>query len=365
MYTAIILMAGKGLRTTLSTNKTNLMLNHKPVYKHSLDLFQSLGFNVVLVINKNDEDFIRRQTPNINYTYGGKTRGDSVYNGLKLVNSKYVFIHDGARPFINREMVLKIKDLLLNYDAVLTSKNIFNTIYDKTLNVIDRDNLLQAETPQAFLTEKIKEAYSNKQQKNYTDDISVYKDYFNDEIGLYIHDYKNDKITDKKDVEKYLMPNIKIGHSYDIHQTTKERKLILGGIEIKNDFGLLGHSDADVLLHVVAESIFGALGIGDLGTHFPDTDKKNKDLDSKTIVNYAVNKLIEYGYNLENMDLTVFLEKPKLQPYIKKIKKSVSELLKIDQSNINIKASTYEKLDAIGNQKAIAAEAVCLIKKRS
>lgn len=364
MYTAIILAAGKGLRTALPINKTNILLNHKPIYKHSLDLFVSLGFKVILVIDKADEDFIKKWTLNTIYTYGGLTRTDSVFNGLKLVNSKYVFIHDGARPFLTSEMILNIKDLLINYDAVLTCKKVINTIYDKGLNVVNRNNLLEAETPQAFLTEKIKKAYAEKQQKKYTDDISVYKDYYHDKIGLYIHENNNDKITNKKDVEKYLMPNFKIGHSYDIHQTTKERKLILGGVLIENDFGLLGYSDADVILHVVAESIFGALGIGDLGTHFPDTDVKYKNLDSKIIVNYAVDKLVESGYNLENMDITVFLEKPKLKPDISRIKRSVSELLKTDESNVNIKASTYEKLDAIGKSRAIAAEAVCLIKKR-
>lgn len=365
MYTAIILAAGKGTRTALSTNKTNLILEGKPVFKHSLDLFNSLGFKTVLVINKNDENFIKKWSGDTPYTYGGKTRSDSVYEGLKLVKTKYVLIHDAARPFVNEEMILNVKELLLKYNAVLTCRKVVNTIYDKSLSVIDREKLIEAETPQGFLTEKIVSAYINKKEFNYTDDLSLYKDYYNDEIGLYLHEYNNDKITNKKDVEKYIMPTFKIGHSYDIHQTDKNRKLILGGLNINSEFGLVGHSDADVLLHVVAECIYGALGIGDLGTHFPDTDKKFKDLDSKELVKFAVKKLDEYNYNLENMDLTVFLEKPKLSPYIKEMKENISGLLKVSESNINIKASTYEKLDAIGNNKAIAAEAVCLIKKRN
>lgn len=363
MYTAIILAAGKGARTTLSVNKTNLLLDHKPLYKHSVDVFKSAGVNVVLVINKDDEEFIKKWSNNTFYTYGGETRTDSVNEGLKLVKSKYVFIHDAARPFINKKMIEDIKELLNKYDAVLTCKNVVNTIYDKELNVIDRNTLLEAETPQAFSTEKIKKAYEEKGVKNYTDDISVFKDYFNDEIGLYFHDYNNIKITTKKDVEKYLMPNYKIGHSFDIHQTDKNRKLILGGVEIKSDFGLLGYSDADVVLHVVAESIYGALGIGDLGTHFPDTDNKYKDLNSQKLVIFALEKLKEKGYVLENMDITVFLEKPKLSMYINKIRKNIAELLNVNESNINVKSSTYEKLDAIGSGKAIAAEAVCLIKR--
>src|SRR5690554_4867548 len=224
MYTAIILAAGKGERTTLKTNKTNLLLDSKPLYKHSLDLFISLGFNVVLVINKNDEQFIKKWTPNITYTYGGKTRTLSVYNGLCLTKTKYVFIHDAARPFLNVKMIKDIKKMLSDYDAILTCQKVINTIYDKSLNVINRDNLLQAETPQAFLTKKIKKAYANRKDITYTDDISVYKDYYiNDEVGLYLHENNNSKITNIKDVEKYIMPNFKIGHSFDIHQTDPNR----------------------------------------------------------------------------------------------------------------------------------------------
>lgn len=364
MYTAIVLAAGKGKRTALSINKTSYIFNNKPLYKHAVDMFDDAGFKVVLVINKDDEKLVKKRTPNIPYTYGGSTRSESVEKGLSLVDSKYVFIHDGARPFINRKMINDIKDLLSKYKAVLTSKIITNTIYDKALNIVDRNNLIQAETPQAFLTSEIKEAYAQKPTGNFTDDISIYKASFDNEIGLYLHQYNNDKITTKKDVEMYLKPAFKIGHSYDIHQTSSKRKLFLGGIEIESEFGLVGHSDADVLLHVVSECLLGALGFGDLGTHFPDTDPQYKDLDSKEIVLYVAKRVFEEGYVIENIDVTVFLEKPKLNPLIDKIRINVAKLLNINYGQVNIKATTFEKMDSIGKKEAIAAEAVCLIKKR-
>lgn len=364
MYTAIILAAGKGVRTALSMNKTTYLLDHKPLYKHSVDTFIEAGFKVVLVINKDDEEFVKQWTPNIPYIYGGKTRSESVINGLSITNSKYVFIHDGARPFINTLMINDIKELLKEYNAVLTCKIMTNTIYDKDLNNIDRNNLIQAETPQAFITSEIKEAYAEKPACNFTDDISVYKTIFNNEIGLYKHDYNNDKITTKKDVEMYFKPAFKIGHSYDIHQTSKDRKLFLGGLQIENDFGLVGHSDADVVLHVVGECLLGALGLGDLGTHFPDTDPLYKDLDSKEIVIYAAKEVIKEGYVIENIDITVFLELPKLNPFIKEMRINIAKLLKINYEQVNIKATTFEKMDSIGKKEAIAAEAVCLIKKK-
>ncbi len=364
MYTAVILAAGKGERTGLSTNKTNIILDHKPLFMHSVDVFVNSGFNVVLVINKNDEDFIKKWALNIKYVYGGATRGESVQNGLKKVSTKYVYIHDSARPFINEVMVNEIKQLLHKYDAVLTCKDVVNTIYNKDLNIVDRNTLLEAETPQAFLTKKIKDSYAKKDSKIYTDDISVFKEFYNDEIGLYYHGFNNVKITTERDLFMYIKPSFRIGHSYDIHKTSKDRKLILGGLLIESEFGLVGHSDADVLLHVVGESLLGALGLGDLGTHFPDTDMKYKDLDSKEIVKFSLDQVIKNGYVIENMDLMVFLEKPKLNPYINKIRLSISKLLNVNIQQINLKATTFEKLDSIGKKEAIAAEAVCLLRKK-
>lgn len=156
---------------------------------------------------------------------------------------------------------------------------------------------------------------------------------------------------------------IKIGHSFDIHRLEKDRKLILGGITIPHDKGLLGHSDADALLHVVAESIIGALGKGDLGTFFPDNDEAYKNKESKYFVLEAVKMMEEEGYHINNIDATIFAEKPKMAPYISDIKKSIAALLNIDARNVNVKATCFEKLDAIGKEEAIASEAVVLIEK--
>lgn len=156
---------------------------------------------------------------------------------------------------------------------------------------------------------------------------------------------------------------IRIGHSHDTHRLVENRKLILGGIEIPHYLGLLGHSDADVVLHVIAEAIIGALALGDLGTHFPDTDAKYKDIDSKILVKESYKLAKERGYKINNLDLTVFLEKPILKPYISKMKEVIAELLECSINSINIKATRGEGLGCIGNEEGISAECVLLLIK--
>lgn len=155
----------------------------------------------------------------------------------------------------------------------------------------------------------------------------------------------------------------RIGHSHDIHRLVPNRKLILGGIEISHERGLLGHSDADVVLHVVAESILGALGLGDLGTHFPDTSEEFLNITSSKIVEKVVVMMQQRKYYINNMDITVFLERPILKPYIAQMRQSISKLLFCNIEQINIKATRGEGLGPIGLEEGISAESVVLLKQ--
>lgn len=156
----------------------------------------------------------------------------------------------------------------------------------------------------------------------------------------------------------------RIGHSIDIHRLVKDRKLILGGIEIPHELGLLGHSDADVLLHAVSESIIGALALGDLGKFFPDTDPKYKGIDSKILTSEVVKMMEEKGYEVNNLDCLLIMEKPKMRPYIDTIRESIASLLHTSIENVNVKATTNEKLGEIGNELAIQAHASILLRKK-
>lgn len=154
----------------------------------------------------------------------------------------------------------------------------------------------------------------------------------------------------------------KIGHSYDIHRLKRGLNLIIGGIIIPYKKGIVAHSDGDVLIHSITEAILGSLGLGDLGTHFPDTDIKNLNLDSFVMLEYALDRLKEYNYKIVNIDSIVYLEKPKMKDYVIDIKNNINRLLNLD-NNLNIKFTTFEKLGSIGRNKDIASETIILIKK--
>ena len=158
---------------------------------------------------------------------------------------------------------------------------------------------------------------------------------------------------------------MRIGQSTDIHQLVEDRKLILGGLEIEHNLGLLGHSDADVLLHVIAEAIIGGLGLGDIGAHFPDTDPKYKGISSLTLLENVYDLMTKSGYEVGNVDSLVIIERPKLAPYINIMRKNIAEALKCDVSQINVKATRGEKLGYIGREEGVMAQSVVLLKRSS
>ncbi|MDN5708192.1 MAG: 2-C-methyl-D-erythritol 2,4-cyclodiphosphate synthase [Planococcus sp. (in: firmicutes)] len=157
---------------------------------------------------------------------------------------------------------------------------------------------------------------------------------------------------------------IRIGQGYDVHQLAEGRPFILGGVEIEHDRGLLGHSDADVLLHTITDAALGAIGGGDIGKHFPDTDPEFKDADSKKLLTHIWGYVKEQGYELGNVDCTVIAQKPKLAPYIEQMRASIAELLEADISQVNVKATTSEHLGFTGREEGIAALAVILLNQR-
>lgn len=154
---------------------------------------------------------------------------------------------------------------------------------------------------------------------------------------------------------------IRIGHSWDTHKLVDGRKLILGGVLVKSDIGLLGHSDADVVLHAVAESLLGSLALGDLGTFYPDNSDKTLDMDSKIILKECYSRVLDRGYHLNNLDVMIYSQNIKINPIRLDIKKSIANILNVDLDQVSIKATTYEKMGFIGRGEAIACEAVCLV----
>lgn len=157
--------------------------------------------------------------------------------------------------------------------------------------------------------------------------------------------------------------DIRIGHGFDVHAFSQNRKLIICGVEIENDKGLLGHSDADVATHAVMDALLGAAGLGDIGKLFPDTDEKYKNADSLKLMEEVINRIEKEGYSVGNIDVTIIAQKPKMSPHIETMRKNLARVAKVDISRINVKATTTEKLGFTGRGEGIATEAVALIKK--
>ncbi len=373
MNTALIVAAGNGSRSQLNESKILFKVNDKPVFLYSVETFQSLGYEVILVVSKNDlEDVKAYVNDRVKVVIGGKTRSESVRLGLAEVITPYVYIHDAARPMIKQETIKKVEEALHLHDAVLLAEQVTSAlkkVEDRKVISKNRAEYLLAQTPQAFLTEKIRYAYI-RNTETFDDDMMLYQAFYPDEkVEVILSHDANPKLTYPEDFDIFKQSvernnGVRIGHSFDLHRLVEGRPLMLGGIEISHNKGLLGHSDADVLLHAISEAMLGALALGDLGTHFPDTDPKYKDLDSKLILQKAHALIKDKGYLIKNIDATVYAELPKLNPYIKTLRTSIANLLNIDMHRVSVKATTYEGLDAIGKQEAMAAEAVILLEER-
>jgi len=371
MNTALIVAAGVGSRSGLKESKILFKANLKPVFMYSVELFKSLGFSIILVVSKDDYEEVRSYVDDtVILVLGGKTRSESVLNGLKVVETPYVYIHDAARPLITKEKISKLSEILELKDAACLFEKVTQSLkhYDgEKLETRNRDEYLLAQTPQAFLTEKIRYA-SLRNDQSFDDDISLYQSFYpEDHIGVIINDEPNPKLTYHDDFinfkKKIEGDQMRIGHSFDLHQLVEGRNLILAGLHIEYEKGLLGHSDADVVCHAISEALLGSLALGDLGTHYPDTDKANKDMDSTKILKSVYKLVKDQGYELVNMDVMIYAEQPKLNPYIHKMRENISKLLSVKIEQVSLKATTYEKMDAIGQGLAIGSEATVLVKK--
>lgn len=157
---------------------------------------------------------------------------------------------------------------------------------------------------------------------------------------------------------------MRIGFGYDVHELVENRKLVLGGVDVPHEFGLLGHSDADVLIHAIMDSILGALALGDIGKLFPDTDMQYKDISSLILLERVYNAMIEKGYVIGNVDATIAAQRPRLAPYIDEMRKIISKVLQTPIENINVKATTTEKLGFVGREQGMSSYSVCLLQEK-
>ncbi len=297
---------------------------------------------------------------------GGATRADSVRSGLAAAKGQLVAIHDAARPFASAEIITAALQAAAECGAAAPAVPVKDTIKiagqdGKVVATPDRAMLYAVQTPQCFdraLYLQALEAVSGEKASLVTDDCSLFE-LAGLPVTLTAGDYANLKITTKEDLQKEK--TMRIGHGYDVHRLVEDRKLILGGVEVPYEKGLLGHSDADVLLHAVMDAVLGAAALGDIGQHFPDTDPAYKGADSLALTREVAKIIAAHGYKVGNIDATILCQRPKLAPHIPAMRQNIADAFGLPLDAVSVKATTEEHLGFTGEGLGIAAHAVALI----
>ena len=360
----VILAAGKSKRFNDKIAKQFHNYKNKEIIDHSIEksLNSNLFKKIIVVSNKLNQ--LKKKYPNkIKIIRGGKERSDSSLIALKYLKKfkpKNVLIHDAARPDFSIRLLKKLVSLLKSNTAVIPFVYSKDTIKYKVKNEIfnlNGEKAFLTQTPQAF---RYKELYqlSTKQNKNITDEATLFINNYK-KIKFIKGDNDNNKITYKTDIKSI---KTYYGIGFDIHKLIKNKKLYLGGVKIPFHSGLKGHSDGDVILHAITDAILGAIRKKDIGTYFPNTNKF-KNIRSPKMLIPIVRNLDKSNFFINNLDINLICEQPKVSKYREKIISSISNIMGLNKDLINLKGKTVEKLGLIGKEKAIACEVIVSITK--
>lgn len=381
----IIPAAGNATRMN-GIHKTMYRLAGIPVLIRTLKAFHNIDCvgEIIAAVKPEDVDAVHRLTAHysfdvpISVVSGGSTRQESVANALAASNTQFDFvaIHDGARPLIHVEDIIAVFDAAFSCGAAALGVPVKDTVKltenKRIIRTLPREKMVAIRTPQVFQKQLYLQGCEAAQKNgaDYTDDCQLLEA-IGAEICIVYGQDSNIKVTTPSDLqvaEALLQENreeksmdIRIGHGYDVHRLVQGRRLVIGGVEIPHECGLEGHSDADVLIHAIMDSMFGALALGDIGQHFPDTDGAYYNIDSMLLLKETVKIIAEAGYVIGNIDSTILAQAPKLAPYIEQMRKNIAEVCRINPEQISVKATTEERLGFTGNKEGIAAHAVCLL----
>jgi 2-C-methyl-D-erythritol 4-phosphate cytidylyltransferase / 2-C-methyl-D-erythritol 2,4-cyclodiphosphate synthase len=383
---AVIVAGGNGLRAGGGTPKQYQLIGGKPVIWWTLKAFlDHPGLtHVQVVVGAGHEEVFATATAGLRFpaiVQGGATRQESCRLGLEAcanLKPDKVMIHDAARPFISTEMINAVIAELERSDAVIPGLPVADTMKfapgGVILKTVDRSAIWFVQTPQGFAFEKILAAHRQAvrdDQHGLTDDAAV-AEYAGMQVKIIAGEQQNKKLTTSADVESANreltnrmfgdLPDIRTGQGIDFHVFAAGKFVTLCGVAIPYTQKLKGHSDADVVLHAITDAILGAIGEGDIGTYFPPSDMQWKNAASSIFVEKAMALLVARGGAIANIDVTILAEAPKISPHISAMKFALSPLLQIGIDRIAIKATTTEKLGAIGRKEGMAAFAIATVR---
>ena len=381
--TAIILAGGDGTRFGAGVPKQFADVCGKTVLERTVEAFNKCDAinHIVIVTRSQYIEYVRNDLALASdkiyaVVEGGNSRSDSAVKGFESIpeSTDFVAIHDAARCMIAPDDIELVLAKAYETGAASAARTIKDTVKtvssDVILGTVNRDNLLAAETPQIFSVELYKRA-SAFSDDSITDDNMLFER-AEIPVSFVLLNHPNIKITTQSDLEyaEFLInknssaSDYRVGQGYDVHRLVQGRDLILGGVNIPFEKGLLGHSDADVLVHAIMDSLLGSVGLGDIGRHFPDSDEKYRGISSIELLKEVKSIVDKANFEIVNVDATVIIQSPKIAPYIENMKTNVSTALNISKDRINIKATTEEHLGFTGRGEGVKAEAIALVRKR-
>lgn len=378
----IVPAAGSGTRMgkTGFPTKQYLLLGGIPVLVRTLRTLQQSNLidEMIVAVRPEDVDYARGLFEDyglagIKVIAGGETRSHTVKGALAEIQGDpgdLVAIHDGARPLLTRQALARVLEAARIHDAAALGVAVWDTVkrVDEAgfvTGTLPRTQLRLIQTPQVFTLDLLRRAY-RQDLTGATDDCALVER-LGVPVKLVEGERTNLKITTPEDLkmaEMYLkgtQPPLRIGHGYDVHRLEPGRKLILGGVEIPHHLGLLGHSDADCLVHALMDALLGAVALGDIGQHFPAGDPAYAGIDSLVLLRQVGDLLRDRGYVIYNLDATVVAQRPRLAPYREKMRENIARTLDIPVEQVHVKATTTEGLGPVGEEKCIEAHAVALV----
>ena len=371
----ILLAGGDSARLKSKIPKPYHLIYSRTLLEHSLNSFKNFSEikKTIVVYNKKHEKYLDKlNLKNIIKVAGGESRQKSTFKALKVIkkmNCKKVLIHDAARPFPSKTLINNLLFKLKYNDAVIPVIKINDATKRANENIIfkniQRDSLRFAQTPQGFSYKKIYEKHKQNKNLSIDDDSALFTE-TGEKVVVISGSKRNLKITDKEDLNIFKLlkrGETYIGIGFDVHRLVKKRKLYLGGIKIPFPLGLKGHSDADPVLHALIDSLLGASKLGEIGKLFSNKNKKYKNIRSTILLKKLVKLIKSKNFSINNIDINIIAQKPKIKKYSNKMTQTISKLCGINSNQINIKGKTTEKLGLIGKEKAIASEAISSVTK--
>lgn len=381
--TAIIAAGGRGARFGGDRPKQLLTLGGRPILQRSVDAFL-LSDRITDIVVALPPDlaasppaYLRGAAKPIEIVEGGERRQDSVANAFARASRRadIVAIHDAARPLVTADVIARTIDAAAEHGAAIAALPATDTVKrgDARRVIVDtlpRSEIYLAQTPQTFRTAVLRDALLLAGTEADATDEAMLAELAGHHVRLVDGDPRNLKITtagDPETAERLLGRSaagvIRIGNGYDLHRLVEGRPLVLGGVTIPFEKGLAGHSDADAVCHAATDAILGAAAAGDIGRHFPDTDPQWKDADSLALLVRAGEVVADAGYRVVNIDLVVIAQRPKLVPYVDRMRANLARALGIEADQISIKGKTNEQVDSMGAGESIAVHAVVLIER--